>query len=80
MMTGFRVLIFFTGVSEDLSSFAEICLSVWEVSDETVVGKGEVELGLGEIGSWILPWAICCAHLVSSRDFVFDPGGLPTEI
>lgn len=43
---------------------------------EDVIG----ELGFdGEVGSFVLPLAICWAHFASSRDFALDPGGLPTE-
>lgn len=84
LITGFRILSFLTGVSDGLTGGVEVCLSLWEPSWDgvscVIIDGNREELGLGgEIGSFILPWAICCAHFASKRDLDLEPGGLPTE-
>lgn len=61
----------------------ESCLLLWEMSLEEgsgIIMEGAIgELGLGEeVGSFVLPFAICWAHFASRRDFDLEPGGLPT--
>lgn len=75
---------FLIGDSAFLRGCGEVCVSVWDlswvkVSCKIILDKeGEFNLGEEEEGLFELPWAICCAHFVSSRDLDFDPGGLPT--